>query len=122
MAFSPETKDQMLRAAFGGRLLLGLLVGKEGDRVEDLAEETDRGYERQAVMMGGVHPASELTNANEVRFPPYAAGSKATVRGWALYDELGTEKTRELLQKAKDFDRGERPLLAPGDLVVGISD
>lgn len=112
MPLTLATKDEMLRAAFGGSNWLGLLR-------EDGSEEADENYHREMITLDAEAPSDRLLNVEEVRFPPYAASS--TVAGWILYGNDGQERGREALAPAKKMEPRERLVFEPGDIVVRVS-
>lgn len=111
MPLTLETKDEMLRAAFGGLNWLGLLR-------EDGSEETDANYHREMITLDAEGLSDRLANVEEIRFPPYANDS--TVAGWIIYGNDGNERGRETLEVVKRMEPRERLLFEPGDIVVTV--
>ena len=114
MPYTPEAKDQMLRALFNGRRAVGLMSGNR--------EVRDAAYKRQEVQFGrpsGTDGRRQLENTQEVRFPPFD-GLSLSVDGFIVFDGE-TEIVRQRIE-AKPYQRGDSAIFHPGELFVSLED
>lgn len=118
---SPKAKQRGIHAIYlGDGLTIGLFAGT--------SEESDRNYARQPVQFVDGDDPGTMTNANEVRFPPYAMDGSRDLTSWAIFDADGDQVSMDPIHDARGMpvqrapEMAERPVFAVGDLVVRYGD
>lgn len=106
---SPEARARAIRGIYTGSLTLALFAGT--------TEVNDAAYKRQSVSIA--FNGALASNANEIRFGPWAADARAELTGWAIFDG-STELVRgELTPRAlpRRPSQGEVAVFPAGEFV-----